>query len=336
MVLRLIFALSESDKNAQTKAQKHVMARTVRISNSRLNRYGFRLLTSGAMLEQFKRNPILLFMHNRPWRGTKDEVLPIGLVENIRIEGDDVLGDLVFDQNDDFAKQIEQKWDAGIYRMVSGGVTPIEYSEAPEDLVPGQTRATVKRWNLDEVSVVDIGANDDALALKDARTGKYITLSDNADMSFIPEVKPKSQKMENIALKLGLPSNATEEQIIAEIARREGEATELKLKLENESNAAITLAVTNAVKDKRILETQKEHFIGLGKKVGIEALNTTLAAIEPVVKPTELLRRSGGGAKVEKKFKELTSAETLALRTDNPEEYARLFYEEYGYKPNLA
>ena len=54
------------------------------ISNSSLNSYGFRVLTEGIDTAQFERNPILLWMHNRPMRGTTDEVLPLGRVENLR------------------------------------------------------------------------------------------------------------------------------------------------------------------------------------------------------------------------------------------------------------
>lgn len=67
------------------------------ISTSAVNSYGFRVLTEGIDTTQFERNPILLWMHNRPMRGTKDEVLPLGRVENLRKEGDKLIGSLVFD-----------------------------------------------------------------------------------------------------------------------------------------------------------------------------------------------------------------------------------------------
>ena len=45
-----------------------------------VNTYGFRMLTSGANLEEFRKNPVILLNH-------KDWELPIGRWENIRIEG---------------------------------------------------------------------------------------------------------------------------------------------------------------------------------------------------------------------------------------------------------
>ena len=141
------------------------MAKEVVISNSRLNSRGYRILTEGIDLTQYTRNPVLLWQHNRPWRGTKDEVLPIGKMENLRVDGDNLIGTPVFDENDDFARQIKAKWEGGFLKMVSAGLEVIELSERAEHLVIGQTRATVSKSKLIEVSIVDIGANDDAIVL---------------------------------------------------------------------------------------------------------------------------------------------------------------------------
>ena len=62
--------------------------------------------------------------------------------------------------------------------MVSMGADILELSEAPEHIAPGQTRPTVSKSKLREVSVVDIGSNDDALRL--TYEGKALELG--ADM----------------------------------------------------------------------------------------------------------------------------------------------------------
>ena len=59
-----------------------------------VNTYGFRMLTSGANLEEFRKNPVILLNH-------KDWELPIGRWENIRIEGTQILADALFDEKDD-------------------------------------------------------------------------------------------------------------------------------------------------------------------------------------------------------------------------------------------
>ena len=141
------------------------------ISNSKLNSYGFRVLTEGIDTTQYARNPILLWMHNRPFRGTTDEVLPIGRIENLRIDDDNLIGTPIFDEQDEFAQRIAAKWDAGILKMASAGLEVVELSDDPSMLVQGQRRSTVTKSKLTEVSIVDIGANDDALALyKDGKT----------------------------------------------------------------------------------------------------------------------------------------------------------------------
>ena len=43
------------------------MAREAVISTSALNAYGTRILTEGLDIEQYKKNPIVLYMHRRGW-----------------------------------------------------------------------------------------------------------------------------------------------------------------------------------------------------------------------------------------------------------------------------
>ena len=116
------------------------MAKEVIISTSGLNCYGSRVLTSGIDLTQYRKNPLLLWMHRRSF---ERDSMPIGRMENLRIDGDCLIGTPVFDQNDDFAKKIESKWENGFLRMASAGIAILEVSNAPEYLVQGQTRATL-------------------------------------------------------------------------------------------------------------------------------------------------------------------------------------------------
>lgn len=65
----------------------------VRISNESVNCYGTRILTSGIDLAQYQRNPVLLYMHERG--------KVVGLVKDLKVEGQDVTGELVFDEATD-------------------------------------------------------------------------------------------------------------------------------------------------------------------------------------------------------------------------------------------
>lgn len=317
------------------------MSRRVVISTSRVNRKGFRLLSSGGDVEQYRKNPVLLFMHNRPWRGTQDEVLALGTVKDVRLEGDEWVGELDFDMDDPFAAKVAKKWDKGIYKMVSAGVTPVEFSDAPEHVLPGQRYATLTRWRLDEISVVDIGANDDALSIKNAQTGKYITLGDDTDLSFLPTITHQTDKpkMEKIAIKLGLATGASEDDICAAIDKLTGRVTDLQTRESEIRLKAITQAVDTAIREKRISDKQKEHFVKLGQDTNLETLATTLSAIEPAVKPTELIDGKGGQGRAtsqgDKKWGDLTEKEIETLKADDPASYALKFEEHYGFAPVL-
>ena len=129
------------------------MAKEVIISTSGLNCYGGRVLTSGIDLTQFQKNPLLLWMHRRSF---DRDAMPIGRIDNLRTDGDRLIGTPVFDQNDEFAKKIESKWENGFLRMASAGIEIIETSDAPEHLLQGQTRRTITRCRLEEVSIVDM------------------------------------------------------------------------------------------------------------------------------------------------------------------------------------
>lgn len=321
------------------------MSKEVVISNSRLNSYGFRVLTEGIDTEQYKRNPILLWMHNRPMRGTIDEVLPIGVIENLRVEGDSLIGTPVFDQTDDFAKKIQSKWEKGILKMVSAGLDVVEYSEKEEDIVLGQTRATVKRSKLVEVSIVDIGANDDALVLYDE--GKRVMLSKdgNCGVKKLEEKKnidnntkkEKEKEMKEIAMALGLEEQAQKEEIlqkINELNENKQAYVELQKKYEQRENTLIVQEVERAVKLHKITENKKDYFVELGKKIGAEDLKETLECMSEIRKPSSVIN-STQTQQVEKKFSDMTSEEKIALRQDNREEYCRLYKEEYGFEPKF-
>ena len=308
------------------------------ISNSKLNIYGFRVLTEGIDTTQYARNPILLWMHNRPFRGTTDEVLPIGRIENLRIDGDNLIGTPIFDEQDEFAQRIAAKWDAGILKMASAGLEVVELSDDPSMLVQGQRRSTVTKSKLTEVSIVDIGANDDALALY--KDGKTITLSagDSQELEFMNiNTNPKTKaQMKKIALQLGLPENATEQEIAAAIAQLQKDASEtvqLRKNAEQAAEKAIKTAVEEAIKLRKITADKKDHFVAIGKKVGLESLNETLQLMQPAARPTDAIHQENLNAGEYTKLSDVPVDKLETLRKDNFAEYAKLYKAEYGIDP---
>lgn len=321
------------------------MAKEVVISTSGLNCYGSRVLTSGIDLTQFQKNPVLLWMHRRSYNGRD---MPIGRMENLRIDGDRLIGTPVFDENDEFAKQIANKWENGFLRMASAGIEIVETSDAPEYLLQGQTRATITRCKLEEVSIVDIGGNDEALQLY-GTDGKLMTLASGEDCDHLPllldkehaegtapEASFNNQNNNNSMNKeilqlLGLSETASEQEAVSALRLLKEKAD----KAESLQLASINALVDGAVADKRITADKKEHFVNLGKSVGVESLRTTLELMQPQHKPTEVIHQTadqpaGGEHKTYAKLSDVPATEIPSLKESNPTEYARLYKAEYG------
>lgn len=308
------------------------MGKRVRISNDSLNSYGTRVLTSGMDTKQYERNPVLLYMHER---GNV-----IGYVKDLEVKDGEVTGELVFDEVTELSKRCKKQYEFGSLKMVSAGLDILEMSDAPEYLAVGQTSPTITKSKLYEVSLVDIGANDDALVL--TKDGKQITLGrDGACPLPVLNNKPNKQEKEmeqkQLALQLGLPETATEAEISAQLAAlktaRE-ENVELKKEKEALVLAGITSAVEKAIGEKRIGADRKDQFVELGKKIGCDELVKVFAAMSPQVKLSSLVAGGGtagnGGGGVYKKLGDVPAGELAKLREEDPALYKRLYKAEYG------
>lgn len=301
----------------------------VRISNGRLNSFGTRVLTEGMDVEQYRRNPVLLFMHRR------GDV--IGFVKDLRVEGDEVTGELVFDEASDLSVRCKKQWEFGSLKMVSAGIDIKELSEDPAFLVQGQTRPTVSKSKLYEVSVVDVGANDDALHLQ--KDGQLIGLGKDggAELPLLNiNQKAKSMELKQLALSLGLPETADEATVnakIDEMKRAEAENKTLRDDKDRLTLAAITAAVDKAIGERKITPERKDQFISLGKTIGVEELEKTFGAMSPAMKLSNVLGHQGGQTEQQAEYKKLSDvpAEELAtMRSENLALYKKLYKAEYG------
>ena len=103
---------------------------------------------------------------------------------------------------------------------------------------------------------MDIGANDDALALysddqlvnmkQDGELSKLLSLVSNPKETTVEPINI-SMPMKEIALKLGLPENATQEQILTTIGGLQEQNRTLKAEKEAAGVKSIELAVDQAV-----------------------------------------------------------------------------------------
>lgn len=111
---------------------------------------GLNLAMDTLDLARFGGNPVLMYGHEYWGR----DGMPIGRVDNARADGGKLLGDLVFDRDDDFAVTVERKMRNKFLNAVSVGFDARDIDDAG---VPGS-------WELFEVSVVPLPMDPDAVA----------------------------------------------------------------------------------------------------------------------------------------------------------------------------
>ena len=306
------------------------MKKRVRITNDSLNSFGARVLTSGMDIGQYQRNPVLLYNHQR------GDV--IGLVKDLRVEKDEITGELVFDQATELSIRCKKQFEFGSLRMVSVGIDIRETSADPLLLVEGQTRPTITKSKLIEVSVVDVGANDDAIVLH--KDGERVTLGKDGECALpllnINQSNQQQMEQKQIALLLGLPETADEAAIkaaISELKASKEEVNTLKKEKETLELARITTLVDTAISEKRITPEKKDHFLGIGKKVGAEALQETFASMSPQMKLSQVIGHHGGAPTQTAQYKKLSDVpedKLMQLRENEPEKYRALYRAEYG------
>ena len=188
------------------------MGKRVRLTDDSLNSHGSRVLTAGCDTAQYERNPVLLYMHERG--------KVIGFMKDIEVKDGEITGEPVFDCATELSKQCKKQWEVGSLRMVSIGIDVLELSEEPEHLVAGQTAPTITKSKIFETSIVDIGANDNAIVMR--HNGKQITLGRDSEnplpaLSNKPQTTKQQMELKTIALKLGLPETADETAVLAKV-----------------------------------------------------------------------------------------------------------------------
>ena len=286
--------------------QNLIEMKRIVISDESINSYGFWVLTDGIDLSAFVKNPVMLWNHNRDDRGTADAQLPIGIWKDLRVENGVLTGEPVFDETDEFAVKIKKKYEAGILNACSMGFMPIEWSDAPEMLKEGQTVATVTRCRLMEVSICDIPSNANATVVLYDENSKTINLS---ALPGLRDTRPRdcettdirtnkqpadargaslqnnNDMPKEIAQKLGLDENASPQDCVAAIQKKDDEIATLKAKVkgfeEAKTNAQKEEAkklLDDAVKTGRIDATARPQFEKLfeldhdGTKAALAAL----------------------------------------------------------------
>jgi hypothetical protein len=121
-------------------------------SQRRKNRYGFALRPDGWLLDNFRANPVFLWMHN-PGQP------PIGRV-NARQEAGELRAGVTFDRDDDLATTVERKYRAGFLNAVSVGWGFVREDGTPIldwwRLKPEEIASKDVFYDLEEISGVSV------------------------------------------------------------------------------------------------------------------------------------------------------------------------------------
>jgi len=140
----------------QTKEDRQNGTVTVEINNDDIDRHGTVVMPSGARTENYERNPVVMWQHGNGVRGS----VPIGRAESIRTEENALFAQVRFDEDDEFAREIERKVEEGFVNAASIGFRPLDQRK---DTVDGEQVTVVDNWELVEFSMVSVPSNPTAL-----------------------------------------------------------------------------------------------------------------------------------------------------------------------------
>ena len=194
-------------------------------SSATPDRYGDIIDVKGWVLDNYKRNNVILLNHD-------SNQLPIAR-GNVYIRNDKLIVDVEFDKEDERAAEVERKVKAGFMNAVSVGFRPLESksrSELPTDnKYYGQRGMYYSKAELLEVSIVTIPANGEATMLEQKF---YNAMKEE----ILREVKSAIQ--ENLIVnKHILNVKEEDDRYIVEFAKPEMEMEEDAMKEEEEERA---------------------------------------------------------------------------------------------------
>lgn len=301
-----------------------------------VNSYGYRVITDGIDTTQYLRNPVVLYMHDRynsDERGSEVIGRCIGLTK----ENDQMIAEVEFDMQDEFAAKIAGKVERGFIRMCSLYADVIETSTDPEMIVPGQFLETVTKCKMIELSIADIGGLDDALKL--SRDGKTIKLKHIDQANQVIQNNQNDMELKTIALALGMDAGSNESAVLGQVQSlklakeaAEGKVTKLEKEISDAQDADATLLVDKAVKLGLIPEALKA--------IQLSAFKSDFAAnkvaLSKLIEERETDDQKNDKTKVVKNFLN-TSKNTAAsnnevtfikLSKENPQELIRLKRED--------
>lgn len=274
------------------------------VSDESVNSYGMVTLTAGIDTSRFEQNPVMFYMHER--------ATIVGRWENIRKEDDKLLADAVFDDTTPIGKQVKDQVEKGFLRAASIGIEIVE-----RKTIKGVD--TVTKCILNEISIVDVPANENALKLY-RRNGRNV-------LRLVENVTDLRSAIIDV---LGLESDVTDSEILAEIRALKNAPDDETIQVDEaikngfiESNSrqdfitmaritpkafnafltsekqkrkkAISLAVDEAIQAKSIGFNKKHLLQEIGEKCGINTLGELLSVIPRQRKISDIINKNYDG-----------------------------------------
>lgn len=309
------------------------------VNTENVNSYGYRIITEGIDTTQYERNPVVLFMHNRgDYKPTGDEVIGKARLSK---EGDQLIAYITFDSTNEFAAKIEAKVKGDFIRMCSMYADVIEASSDPALVVPSQKYETITKCKLVEISIVDIGGNDDAIRLSGhTETTPKIKLLNQNTMS----------ELKTIALALGKDANTGEAELLktvnelklaAETSKTnatEWENKYIKLQKKNATtivDKAVSLGlIPEDLKDAQITAFTQD-FDGQHAKLSKliteketenqnNGVQSAIGSAVSLAKGQQIQNASGDGKDTFDYLQKHNAVELSRIRTEEPQKYAQL------------
>jgi len=323
------------------KVDKHFI-----LSDSSVNEYGFRMLTSGYQADEFLKNPIGYYMHRR-----EDGVALKW--EDLHTEGDKIYASPVINLSNDRGLQTCDEVENGFLNAASmGHIVVLEYSTDPELMLPGQTGPTITKWYNKECSLVDIPGNSNALTqLYDAQENE-INLADFSAPVKIPAIT--NTVIADIHHLLGI-ADAGDNELLASIKLLAEKVSRLnELKAENlllhgdkeflqqevaglkaaQANNDINIMLDRALEDRKItVELKNRLATDYARNAdGLKVLLAAMPAYRSIVDSLKNAQRE----KTELQWswddfeeRDPTGKKLKELKANNPERYKEIFKEKF-------
>ncbi|MFT3750958.1 MAG: hypothetical protein QM768_21775 [Agriterribacter sp.] len=312
------------------------------LTDSTLNSYSYRLLTSGYDLAAFKKNPIGYYMH-----GTEEFPREMGVLvkwEDLRAEGDNVYGKPCINLTHPRGPRTVDEIESGFLNAASvGHIVALGISYKPEDYLPDQKGPTVSKWFNREASLVDVPGNYNALTDLVDENDMPLNLADfNIQKIHMKQIFINPAQLALMNLKADAEQSAVDAaltDLVAKAGKVDGLEKDLnaeKLKvtgLETQINAANEKAVTDllaqAVKETRCTQ-EFANLIATSHKGKVEDVKAIIATMKPYA-PIVSQLNAGDDTNVGKTWEELDREGKLEdLKAKNPGAFKALFKQRFN------